>query len=80
MSEFIEWVTLVDELADWSLKEISVTPKTWTMLVKEWQSARGYSWSKFSICKDYAESGNNLTLKWHNKRSLKVVLEEGVTP
>ncbi len=79
MNEFIEWVKLVDELADHHLKEVAVTYETWSMLVREWQSIRGYSWAKFTIYKDYVEQGNNLKFRLDSKRSIKVVLDEGVT-
>jgi len=75
MNEFIEWIHLVDEIADHQLKEIAVTKETWTMLVMEWQRTSNYAWSKFRIYKDFNEVNDNLTLDISNKRPLKIILE-----
>ena len=42
--EFIDWLELVNELADQLLREVEVTEDTYNMLITEWVALRNYSW------------------------------------
>lgn len=55
-TEFVDWLTLVCELADKPLREVEVTRETFTMLIRDWATLANYAWTSRKI--SFAIDGN----------------------
>lgn len=73
IEEFWEWLHLVEEIADHPLDAIEITEDTRDMIVREWQSLRGYSWTDVRVgCSSKYPTG--LTINRKNRRPVDVYI------